>query len=138
MEHRHQRIPTRRTRTGNPVQKGNKPHTWVPIGTERISKDGYLERKVTDDGKGPRDFEAVHRIIWKEANGPIPDGHVIVFKDTLPKHENITIDRLECISRGELAKRNTIHRYPPEVKQAIRTLAKLKRTIKKVSDEKQN
>jgi len=117
-------------------RKGNRPHTWQPIGTERVSKDGYLERKVTDDGKGPRDFEAVHRLIWKETNGPIPPGHVIVFKDKLPKHENIAVDRLELISRADLARRNSIHRYPPEVKRAIRTLAKLNKTIRKVSDEK--
>lgn len=119
-------------------KKGNRPHTWVPIGTERVSRDGYLERKITDDGKGPRDWEAVHRIIWKEAYGPIPTGHVIVFKDREPKSTNIHLGRLELISRAELASRNTIHRYPPELKQVIRMTRKLERKLKEKSDEKQD
>lgn len=116
-------------------KKGNRPHTWTPIGTERITRDGYLERKITDTGCTRRDYQAVHRLLWIEHHGPIPDGHVVVFKDALPKHENITIDRLELITRGELASRNTIHRYPPEVKQLIRLQRKLERKVKERSDE---
>ncbi|MGH1450251.1 MAG: HNH endonuclease signature motif containing protein [Pseudomonadaceae bacterium] len=116
-------------------KKGNKPHTWLPIGSERIN-DGYLQRKMTDTGYTPRDWVEVHRLLWIEHHGEIPAGHVIAFKDALPKHENITIDRLECISRAELASRNTIHRYPPEVKQVIRLQRKLERKVKERADEK--
>ncbi len=117
-------------------KKGRKPQTWTPIGTERITRDGYLERKISDTGVTRHDYQAAHRLLWIQHYGEIPDGHVIVFKDSLPKHENITIDRLECISRGELAMRNTIHRYPPELKQVIRLQRKLERKLKERLDEK--
>ncbi len=117
-------------------KKGSKPHTWQPIGHERVTRDGYLERKITDTGVTRHDYQAVHRLEWIKQHGEIPAGHVIVFKDALPKHQNITIDRLECISRGELAKRNTIHRYPPELKQVIRLQRKLERKVKERADEK--
>lgn len=117
-------------------KKGSLPHTWTPIGTERITRDGYLERKISDTGVTRHDYQAVHRLEWIKHHGEIPAGHVIVFKDVLPKHENITIDRLECISRGELAMRNTIHRYPPEVKEIIRLQRKLERKVKERADEK--
>ncbi len=119
-------------------QSGHKPHTWRPIGTERVTQDGYLERKVTDTGCTRNDYQAVHRLIWIERHGDIPPGHVVVFKDTLPKHKNITVERLELISRAELARRNTIHRYPPELKAAIRLVKKLERKIKDRNDEELN
>jgi len=36
-------------------QPGSKPHNWKPVGTYRLSKDGTLQRKVTDTGYPPRD-----------------------------------------------------------------------------------
>ncbi len=117
---------------------GHKPSNWQPIGTERVTQDGYLERKITDTGCTRRDYQAVHRLVWIEHNGEIPAGHVVVFKDTLPKHENISIDRLELISRAELARRNTIHRYPPELKAAIKLVKRLERKIKDRNDEELN
>lgn len=35
-------------------------------------------------------------------------------------------------------RRNTIHRYPPELKETIRQLGKLKKAISEVSNEKQD
>jgi hypothetical protein len=70
-------------------------------------------------------------MVWIEAHGPIPRGHVVVFKPGRNSTvlEDITADGLECISRQELAARNTIHRYPPALKQAIRLAAKLRRKL---------
>lgn len=119
-------------------KKGAVPHTWRPIGFERVTRDGYLERKVTDTGCTRNDFVAVHRLVWQEHFGEIPPGHVVVFRDALPKHINITIDRLELINRAELARRNSIHRYPPELKKTIRLVRKLERKLKEKSDERQD
>lgn len=112
---------------------GAAQHNYVPIGTERISKDGYLERKFTDDPSvaPQRRWAGVHRLVWEAKNGPIPPGYAVAF---LPGHQTteaslITIDALELISRAELMRRNTIHRYPPELKQTIRLVGKLKRAI---------
>ena len=110
---------------------GNKPHTWVPIGTEQI-RDGYLWRKVTDNG-GRHDWKQVHVILWEENNGSVPAGFILVFKDR--NKTNIQIDNLELITRAENCRRNSIHRYPPELKHAIRKLAKLKRTIEDKANE---
>jgi hypothetical protein len=41
---------------------GAAQHNYVPTGLERLSKDGYLERKVTDDHPVPaRRWVGVHR-----------------------------------------------------------------------------
>jgi len=65
-------------------KKGQDPHNTVPIGTERISKDGYIEVKVRHlKGKGSNNanFEFKHRIIYEENFGPIPEGMIVEFLD---------------------------------------------------------
>lgn len=110
---------------------GNRPHTWVPIGAEQI-RDGYLWRKVTD-GHGRHDWRQVHVMLWEQHNGPVQKGMILVFRDR--NKQNIQLDNLELITRAENCRRNSIHRYPPELKQAIRRLKKLKRTIEEKSNE---
>lgn len=113
---------------------GNRPHTWVPIGTEQI-RDGYLWRKVTD-GHGRHNWRQVHVMLWEQHNGPVPKGLILVFRDR--NKQNIQLDNLELITRAENCRRNSIHRYPPELKEVIRLQKKLERTIRKRTDEKQN
>lgn len=115
--------------------KGHMPHNWVPVGTEQI-RDGYLWRKVTDP-RHRSDWKQVHVMLWEEHNGPVPKGLILCFKDGNKQH--IVLDNLELRTRAEHMQKNTIHRYPPELKDAIRTVAKLKRTIREVEqDEEQN
>lgn len=115
---------------------GAAQHNYVPIGSKRISKDGYLERKMTDDPAlvPARRWTAVHRLVWEAVHGPIPDKHVVRFKPGMSTavEAEITVDKLECISLAENMRRNTIHRYPQEIKDAIRSVAVLNRRINNV------
>jgi hypothetical protein len=114
---------------------GNKPHTWRPIGHERITDEGYLQRKLTDTGHTRRDYVNVHWLLWIEHHGPIPPGMLIVFKDRNPR--NIVIDNLECISRSENMRRNTLHRLPKEVAQAIQLVGAINRKLNRHQKESQ-
>ena len=71
--------------------------------------------------------------VWEQAHGPIPPGHVIIFKnyDTL----NCELSNLEMITKSENMLRNSIHNYPEDIKEAIYTLRKLK---KKINGKEQN
>jgi len=103
----------------NPVPKGDGPgrfkrgtlngaaaRNYVPIGSLRWSKDGYLERKVTDDPSlwPARRWVGEHRLMWEAAHGPIPDGHVVVFLDGDPC--NLELDNLRAVPRGVLGLMN--------------------------------
>jgi len=111
-------------------KKGNKPHTWQPIGAERVTRDGILERKVTDHGGyNNKDWRPVHVLTWEAVNGPVPDGHLVVFRDG--NRENVVIENLECITRAENMRRNTLHRYPKNVALAIQLRGALTRQINK-------
>lgn len=112
---------------------GEAARNSVPIGTERISKDGYLERKITDDHPVPaRRWTGVHRIVWESAYGSIPPGHVVVFRPGRRTTDAtaITADALELVSRAELMRRNSyLTRYPREVADLIRLRGALNRKI---------
>ena len=114
-------------------KKGQKPHTWKPLGTERYSKEGYLQRKVTDTGYPPRDWVGVHILLWREHHGEIPAGHIIKFKDG--NKQNIAIENLECISQADNLRRNSFHNYPKEVAQLIQLRSAVQRQNNKRSKQ---
>lgn len=118
-------------------RKGQRPHTWMPIGSHRVNGDGYVDRKVSDTGHGPRDWVGVHRLVWMEAHGPVPEGHKVVFKPgrRTTDPELITLDALELLSHAELLQRNSIHRYPPEIVQAMQLRGTLVRAINRKAKE---
>jgi hypothetical protein len=109
-------------------KKGQRPHTWKPIGSERINADGYRDRKVTDTGYPPRDWVGIHRLNWVAAYGPIPPGHIVAFKDG--DKLNAAIENLELLTLRQNMLRNTIHvRYPKAVREVIQLAGALKRQI---------
>jgi HNH endonuclease len=106
---------------------------YKPIGTERISKDGYLERKVNDMPLQRR-WRAVHLVEWEAVNGPLPKGFAVCFVNgdkTDRRLENLTLT-----SRGDLCRRNSIHNLPPAIKGAITVLGQLKRRIREKQDRR--
>jgi hypothetical protein len=58
-------------------RRGVATRLYKPIGTERIVKGGYLQRKVNDDLPLQRRWRFVHVLNWEAANGPVPDGHAL-------------------------------------------------------------
>jgi hypothetical protein len=72
-------------------------------------------------------WQELHRYTWEQAHGPIPEGMLIVFKDgdTL----NCELENLEMLTREELMRRNSIHRYPEEIVETLRAIGVLQRKI---------
>ena len=84
-------------------KKGHKPGNWVPIGTERINKDGYVEIKVAD-GQKQNNWLGKHVYIWEEHNGPLPKGHAVIFGDGGKR--NFDLDNLVLVTRAQLVRMN--------------------------------
>lgn len=61
-------------------KKGIVPHNTVPIGFERISKDGYIEVKYKEDNCRTN-FKLKHHLVYEENFGKIPEGCVVYFLD---------------------------------------------------------
>lgn len=77
-------------------KKGTIPPQYRPVGSERITKDGYIEIKVED----PNKWELKHRVIWEQHHGEIQKGHAIIFADG--DKSNLDIDNLLLVSRKQL------------------------------------
>ena len=79
---------------GTMFKKGNTPHNHRPVGSERISKDGYVEIKIAE----PRKWMFKHRYIWEQANGKIPRSHIVIFRDN--DRTNVALENLMLIPRS--------------------------------------
>ena len=83
---------------------GHKPANWMPIGSERINGDGYVDVKI-QDGMKQKNWKGKHVIIWEGHNGrPVPPGHAVIFGDG--NRRNFNPDNLILVSRKQLVRLN--------------------------------
>lgn len=105
-------------------KKGQKPKNWKPIGSERVTTEGYRQVKITDTGNTVNDYVELHRIVWEEHNGSIPNGHIVVFKDGNPL--NCNIENLMLMKRAEsvLINKMGLSQVDAELKETVHLLVK--------------
>ena len=128
--------PNNRANQFRPGQlSGQAAQNYVPVGTTAINSDGLLKKKWTDDPHltPHQRWRPVHVMVWEAAHGPVPPGHIVVFKQpslhTTVEHE-ITLDKIECISRAENMRRNSYWtNLPREVAQLYRIKGQLHRRL---------
>ena len=112
------------------VRTGRANEMYKPIGTERVTRDGYIERKIHDGLPMQSRWRLVHLINWEAAHGPLPKKHCL--KCVNGNRSNLDTSNWELISRGALQHLNNRTRIvdydtaSPELKPVILTLAKLK------------
>lgn len=110
-------------------RRGVAVRLYKPIGSERISKDGYLERKINDGMPLQKRWRAVHLIEWEAINGPLPAGHALAFKDG--NKTNRALENLELVTRSDLMRRNSVHNYGPEIARIHQLQGAITRQINK-------
>lgn len=108
-------------------KKGNETWNKVEIGHQRITKDGYIEVKVEE----PNRFELLHRFLWKVWVGPIPEGHNVQFING--DRKDCRIENLQLVSKSENMSKNTIQRYPADLRDTMLAIGRLKSKINKIN-----
>ena len=110
-------------------KKGHKPHNYRPVGSERVNSDGYVDIKVAD----PNVWKGKHIIIWEKHNGPVPEGHAVIFGDR--DRRNFDIDNLILVSRSQLLTMNqdNLIKKDAELTKTGKVIADLKH---KITDKK--
>ncbi|SFF22722.1 HNH endonuclease [Paenibacillus algorifonticola] len=79
-------------------RKGHKPHNYVPVGSERVNSDEYVDIKIAD----PNKWRGKHLIVWEQQNErSVPEGHAVIFGDG--NKRNFEPDNLILLTRGQLA-----------------------------------
>lgn len=106
---------------GTMFKKGSVPKNYRPVGSERISVDGYIEIKVED----PNVWKLKHRVMWEQVNGQIPENHALIFLDGDPL--NCVVENLKLITRSELLAMTRHHLFSKdaEMNDAASNLARL-------------
>jgi hypothetical protein len=107
-------------------KKGTVPPNYKPVGSERTSKDGYIEIKV---GEGMRQWRLKHRVVYEQHFGKIPKGYNVEFKDR--NRLNISPENLVLRTRKENMKLNSYHNLPKELANTIQLIGALNRQINK-------
>jgi hypothetical protein len=80
---------------------GQKPVNTLPLGSERINVDGYVEVKYSEKSGPPKNrWKGKHVLMWEKANGPVPKGHAVIFADG--NRRNVKLGNLVLVSRREL------------------------------------
>lgn len=114
---------------------GSIPHNTLPLGTERASKDGYIKVKVQNHGKQCEKWKFKQVLVWEKANGPVPPGHVVAFRDG--NIYNYDLANLELRSRREHLDKTALN-IPEEVRKMVGLRAALSRQINKYSKTDSN
>ncbi|MXP42960.1 HNH endonuclease signature motif containing protein [Allopontixanthobacter sediminis] len=128
----------RKTQFKKGERTGIAQKNYKPVGYERISIDGYRERKVNDDLPFKDRWQLVQRIEWEAANGPIPDGYALKCLDG--NRLNCAPSNWEPVKRSVLARLNggrwrktlAYDDAPAELKPLVMATAKLKDRIQEV------
>lgn len=117
---------------GTMFQRGSRPHNAVPVGTEVIRDDGYHQTKIAE----PNVWILTHILIWQQANGDVPEGCLVSFKDGNPDH--ISIDNLFLETRQEHLEMNRrgYRSEFPEITEAGLNVAKLRIAARQKSDKR--
>jgi hypothetical protein len=109
---------------------------WKPVGAYRTDSDGMLLVKVSDvvAATWTVNWRYVHKLVCEQANGPIPDGYVLRFRDGMKTAdpELLTVDRLELLTHAENLARN---RLPPELQKLAQLRGVLTRVINRKAKE---
>lgn len=102
-------------------KKGHTPPNHMPVGAEVVHTDGYLYRKI----KEPNVWKQVHRIIWEDANGPIPTGMKLTFLDGDRSHVELKNLMLISNKQNAVMNRRNLRSKFPEITQTGTIIADL-------------
>lgn len=111
-------------------KKGNIPHNTKFDGHERISKDGYVEIRIS---KGK--YRLKHLLNWENQNGLIPESHCLRCIDG--DKTNTDPSNWKLISRSENMLHNSIHEYPKEIIPSLEILNQINKKIKQHTNGKE-
>lgn len=128
------------TRFKKGCRSGRANALYQPIGTERISREGYRERKINDDMPFYRRWRAVHLIEWEALYGPLPEGECL--KNLSGDKTNTDPTNYVAVPRALLPRLNgrfgrDYDNAPDELKPTLMAIAKLEHKARELRGAKE-
>ena len=115
-------------------KNGHKPHNTNEIGYETFRSDKSGRNYIFIKTETGMRLKQVH--IWEQANGKVPKGHKVVFKDG--NTMNCNIDNLELLSNAQLLERNSLNNYPKDIIEIIRIKSKINKQIRNYESRRED
>ena len=110
-------------------KKGNEPHNTKYDGAERITKDGYIEIRLS---KGK--YRLKHLFEWEKVNGKVKKGSCLKCIDG--NKLNTNPNNWMMISRVENMYRNSSQKYPEEVIPSLVLVNSINKKINSIKNGK--
>jgi len=113
-------------------KKGNIPKNHRMVGSERITKDGYIEIKTAE----PNKWQLKQRYIYMQNFGNIPDGYNIIFLDG--NRQNLNINNLKAVSKAEdlIMNANNFFTENREITEAGANTARILNKLNQINKQK--
>lgn len=117
---------------------GRAADLYKPIGSERLSLSGYIERKINDDMPLQARWRAVHLINWETLHGPLPRGKCLKSRNGDKTNTDpanwILVDRaiMPTLNGGRHKKLPSFDEAPAELRPALLKLAEVKVKASKI------
>jgi hypothetical protein len=109
-------------------KKGQISVNLLPIGTERLTKEGYIDIKLAD----PNIWAPKHRYIWEQAYGKLNSSQIIVFLSD--NRQDFSLSNMALINRSEMATLNRHEKFgqqAPEIRAALINVVRLEQKIRR-------
>lgn len=108
-------------------KKGTLPHNTKYNGHERITKDGYVEIRLSRGN-----YVLKHRYMWEKANGSLPKGYCLTCING--DKTNTSPGNWKLISRIENCLNNSRYRLPEELIPSTALLIQLNNKLKSLQN----
>lgn len=114
--------------SGTQFKKGQKPANLKQVGDITVVS-GYKLRKKQMEGSQWERWEFLHRAVWEEANGPVPEGCMVSFKDGNPL--NCELSNLMLLTQRENAQMTRLKfRFEdPDLTDTALNVVRLRNTV---------
>ena len=80
----------------------------------------------------------VTRLVWEQHHGPVPPKHIVIFKDSRLATvvlEEITVDKIICISRAQNAMRNSLYSKDHDLGRLAQLKGAITRQVNRINKE---
>jgi hypothetical protein len=118
-------------------EKGHRPHTWRPLGSEIIFR-GHTFVKISEkiSDRGVRRWRPKEAVVWEQAHGTVPDKHFVIFLDG--DKQNFALDNLVIINKAEdiALKKLGLQHSTNEILLAALAVVKMRIAVKKRERER--
>lgn len=110
-------------------KKGSAPHNTKFDGHERITKDGYIEIRLSQGV-----YRSKHVVEWEKVNGSVKDGYILVCRSN--NKLDSSPENWEEITMIENMYRNSRHGFPKEIIPSLVLNKKLEHKLNSLENGK--